>query len=163
VPKDYQKLWKDQLKQLARENMARFSVAPKVNCRAPKTNFDLVVTLIYSGDEDDQKLREAFSAAKLNVEDPFHWWQLLHDLIMIHTDRPLNRSRLWTQEKKNKLERDCVNVGRRNPATDSIVEICRRLKNDLRYDQTPENLQAQISRFNLTDRIKKKLARFVAK
>jgi len=159
MSKDYQKLWNDQLKKLSRKNMARFSQAPKINCKDPKTNFDLVVSLIYSGDEEDEKLREAFKKAKLNVEDPFHWWQLLHDLIMIHTDRDAGRSRLWTEEKKRKLERDCVSVGRRDPATDSIIEISKRLKDDLHYTQTSENLQFQISRFRLTDRIKRKIAR----
>lgn len=157
MSKKYQDLWKAKIKSLARKNMARQSLAPKINHNDPGTAFELVVTLIGMGDEDDQVFLETFRRAKLNVEDPFHWWELLHDLIMIHTDRPAGRSRLWTQAKVKRLERDCVSVGRIHPATDSIVKISKRLKDNLRCQETPEHLQYQISRFKLTESIKKKI------
>ncbi|MCP3462145.1 hypothetical protein [Bradyrhizobium sp. CCGUVB23] len=157
MSKNYQKLWKDQIRGLARKNMARRSLAREINRDDPGSAFDLVVTLIEDGDEDDQVLLRTFRDAKLNVNDPFHWWQLLHDLIMIHTDRPVGASRIWTPEKIKKLERDSVTVGRHHPPTISIAEVCKRLKSELRYEQTPQNLQFIISRLGLTDRIKEKI------
>jgi hypothetical protein len=158
MSKDYQRLWKDQLKNLARKNMAQHSLAPPINHDDPESAFDLVVTIIGLGDEDDQTFLKTFRDARLNVEDPFHWWELLHQLIMIHTDRPAGNSRIWTQAKIKKLENDCVRVGRLEPATKVIKKICGRLKENASYKETSENLAFQITRHKLTARIKKKIA-----
>jgi hypothetical protein len=158
MPKDYQGQWKKRLSEVARRNMARISLAPKIDRENPDSNFDLVVSLIYM-ETNDQTLLDVFRRARLNVEDPFHWWQLLEDLIDTHTDQPAGASRVWTQTKIAKLERDSVRVSRREPATGSVVEISRRLKTDLGYQQTPDNLRTLITRLKLTNRIKKKIAR----
>jgi hypothetical protein len=166
VPKEYQKLWMAELERVAHINMTRMSVAPKIDPENPNSNFDLVVSLIYAGAEarpldawgaEDQVFLETFRRAKLNVEDPFQWWQMLHSLIMLHTDRTSGRSTRWTNVQIRKLEKDCVRVGRAF-GTNSIKEICKRLKDDLHYEQTSENLQTLVTRFRLTSRIKRKLA-----
>jgi hypothetical protein len=149
VSKNYQKLWKEELKDLARSPIPRPTTVPK-------NAFQYVVDFVQMGEEDDKPLIETFSLAKLNLEDPFHWWELLHRLIMIHTDRTTRRSTIWTEAKLKKLERDCVKIGRVEH-TKTIKHICSRVKEICGYKETAGNLALQISRYKLTARIKKKI------
>src|ERR1700736_4052400 len=102
------------------------------------------------GDKEDQVLLETFRSAKLNPADPFHWWQLLHELVLIHTDRKAGRSISWTEIEKERLRRQCIRVGRLPPATDSISQICKRLVEKSIRTETATNLSFQVTRFGLT-------------
>src|SRR5882672_7252571 len=159
VKEEFSRSLRDHLDALAQVDMARSSLAPKIVREATDNSFELVVTLIEMGDADDQALLRCFSQAKLNVEDPFHWWQLLHDLIMFQKNGTAGRARFWTDEEKDLLVEQCVSAGlRSSPAVSEILHICQRLVDERIRKETKQNLQAQITRFGLTDKIQKLIA-----
>jgi hypothetical protein len=152
VSKKYQKLWDEVFKALARSRIARPT-------KIPKNTFPLVVGLIKMDAEIDADtlLMDAFARAKLNIEDPYHWWELMYQMILVHTDRPAGNRKKWTEDRIRRLERDCVKAGRLAPPTKVIKVICTRLKDDLKYKETAEHLAFQISRNGLTASIQKKI------
>ncbi len=161
MPKDYQDLWNELLERLKQQNMAGSSLAPKIKLDDPQTTFELVVSLIYLGieeNEEEQYFLDAFRDANLNVEDPFHWWELLHHLIVIHRNRTAGAKILWTEEKTRCLAEDCVKMGFITPQTDNITEIVKRLRQHLGYPQTESNLQNRCSVLRIEGR---KVSEFV--
>ncbi|WP_426530436.1 hypothetical protein [Bradyrhizobium sp. McL0615] len=146
--KKIQKLWDEHLVALARKNMAKSSIAPKINHADPDNSFELVVTLIPMGDEDDKFLQDQFHDANLNIEDPFHWWQLLHDsLMMIRKGRPGPQP--MTQDEKDEVMQQCIAAGIALDTT-SIAQICRHLVAERIRGEIAENLQYKITRSGLT-------------
>jgi hypothetical protein len=163
VSKKYQDLWIERKEWLRKQKMAKRSLAPPIDQENPADSFELVVTLIRMGGEDlDHHLLETFRETKLNIEDPFHWWQLLAELILIHTDGKPGARTKWDEKRKVQLRKDCVRAGKIDPPTDNILEICKRLEDEPLYRSVePEHIQRQVTRFRLTASIKKQLARFV--
>ena len=124
MSKKYQELWLAELERAARSNMAKSSLAPKIDPENPNSNFDLVVSLIYVRDKaevldewsaEDKIILDTFRAAKLNIEDPFHWWHMLHALIMVHTARPAGRPPLHKRPSKLIFRRDFLSCMRDHP------------------------------------------------
>jgi hypothetical protein len=157
VGKEYPKVLKTHIKAIAKANMRGISVA----LRKSRRDFDFMLKSfemgVGTGDEDDQTLLEFFQNAKLNYEDPFHWWELLHLFVAVHTNRPPGAHTLWDDDFKNKVVQDCVRLGSEQSAGRiSIPKLCAKLKaKENPYLQTEENLVRQISRFGLRDDIMK--------
>jgi hypothetical protein len=150
--KGYQDLFRTRLNELKDGNLQ--SVSSPIDGTRPDSAFDLVVTLIEMGDEEDQLFLQTFKDANLNIQDPFHWWQLLHDLLTIHRDGRPGAKKFWTQEKLEELVANCVKVGKQDPVTASISEICKRLSGQRIYRQTSCNLQRLVTTSRLTEKIK---------
>jgi hypothetical protein len=154
VKAEFSKLLRDHIDELAKWDMAKDSLAPKIDREAPSNAFELVVTLIEMGDEDDQAFLRCFDQAKLNVEDPFHWWQLLHDLIMFQKNGTAGHPRTWTDDEKALLVEQCVSAGlSASPPIREISRICQLLTDRGVRKETKENLKGQITRFDLTNKI----------
>ena len=153
--KEYQKVLDEHIKELARANLRRKTAHVKKKGRS----FDLMLSCFEAGvgtdDRGDKALQELFRTAKLNVDDAFHWWELLHLFVAVHTNRPPG-AHVWTDEFQEELVRDCVQIGCKESGRISIRKYCKILttkpgKNS--YRQTEENLYTQISRYGLIDRI----------
>jgi hypothetical protein len=153
--KNYHKALKEHVEELARANLRRKNAHVKKGGRS----FDLMLSCFEASvgidDEDDKALRKLFRRAKLNVEDAFHWWELLHLFVAVHTNRPPG-AHVWNPAFREKLIRDCVQISRDQSHRIGILEYCETLtdkQGPYRYRQTVENLKAQISRFKLTAKI----------
>jgi hypothetical protein len=109
-----------------------------------------------TGDKGDKALRKVFRKAKLNVDDAFHWWELLHLFVAVHTNRPPG-AHVWSEDFKKRLIHDCVQIGCKQSGPISIPKYCKILTTkpgEYKYRQTEENLYTQISRFGWIDEIK---------
>ena len=151
--KDYPGTLDEELQWIAKKKIRSY---PEKIDRQNLTHFAMMLDLFEDGDEDDEKLKEFFRAAKLDYRDVFHWWELLHAFSVTHSSKPSRGARIWTDEFKRKLVSDCVKVGVKL-ARPTIPLLCEGLKADHGYRQTPENLQAQIARNELRDKIMKKI------
>jgi hypothetical protein len=154
--KRYQEVVDEHIEELARANLGRATAHVKKKGRS----FDLMLSCfeagLGTGDKSDEALRELFRTAKLNVDDAFHWWELLHLFVAVHTNRPPG-AHVWTDEFKEDLIRDCVQIGCKQTGRISIPKYCKILTTkpgDYEYRQTEENLYTQISRFGWIDEIK---------
>ena len=153
--KKYQEVLHEHIEELARANLRRKTAHVKKKGRS----FDLMLSCFEAGagtgDKGDKTLRELFRAAKLNVDDAFHWWELLHLFVAVHTNRPPG-AHVWTDEFKEELIRDCVQIGCKQSGRISIPKYCKILTTkpgDYEYRQTEENLYTQISRHALIPKI----------
>jgi hypothetical protein len=153
--KDYQRVLKQHIKELARANLRRKTARVKKGSRS----FDLMLSCFEAGvgtdDKGDKALRSFFRRAKLNVDDAFHWWELLHLFAAVHTNRSPG-VRVWDEDFKKRLIRDCVQIGCKQSGPISIPKYCKILTTkpgDYKYHQTEENLYTQIARFGWIDEI----------
>jgi hypothetical protein len=145
----------EHIKELARANLRRKAAHVKKKGRSFGLMLSCFEAGVGTGDKGDKALRELFRTAKLNVNDAFHWWELLHLFIAVHTNRPPG-AHVWTDEFKEELVRDCVKIGCQQSGRISVRKYCRILisapgKNS--YRQTEENLYTQISRHGLIPKI----------
>lgn len=136
---------------------ARDEIPDDIDLEQPASMFALMIIMFEGGsDEYDIKLAEYFRDANLNPRDPFHWWELLSAFVQVHSKQSSAGERVWTPTFQRKLVRDCVKVGVDMPKP-TILALCTKLKNELGYRQTPQNLLAQISRLGLTESILQKI------
>jgi hypothetical protein len=153
--KNYKAALKEHLEGLARANLGRRTA----HVRKKGRSFDVMLSCfeasVGTDDKRDKALLKFFRKAKLNVDDAFHWWELLHLFVAVHTNRPPG-AHVWTDDFKKKLIRDCVQIGCKQSGRISIREYCKILTTkpgDYNYDQTDENLYTQIARHRLIPKI----------
>jgi hypothetical protein len=99
--KNYKAALKEHLEGLARANLGRRTA----HVRKKGRSFDLMLSCfeasVGTDDKGDKALLKFFRKAKLNVDDAFHWWELLHLFVAVHTNRPPD-AHVWTDDfKKN--------------------------------------------------------------
>ncbi|QDW35828.1 hypothetical protein FFI89_000930 [Bradyrhizobium sp. KBS0727] len=152
MSKEYPKLLNERFKWIARQGLV--SDYKAIDRRRLARSFSLVAAIIDCGDDEDKPVLDAFRKTQLNYNDPFHWWELLHAFCSVHSKRP--KRRLWTEKRKKQLVKDAVAAGSRGM---SIFAICQEMKRrkPKEWLQVPENLQAQITRFDLTQEIRRKI------